>query len=192
MRRPRAGHDLVVGGSGMLAGVVRRLWAEGRAVSVVARGQEKLDELASVAPAGRFKPVKVDYADASAFDAGIAEAAASLGPVERTVCWAHGTAPGAPAIAARWTRDLFVHVLGSASLDPGNPGALRAARDRVMDAANPGLEYRAVVLGFATGAAGKGSRWLTHAEICSGVWEALAGREALSVVGTITPWSARP
>lgn len=176
----------------MLVGVVHRMWAEGRAVSVVARGRERLERLASVAPPGRFRSVAVDYTDANGFEAGIAEATALLGPLERTVCWVHSVASGAPAIAARWTRDLFVHVLGSASSDPGRPGVLRAVKDRVTNAANPGLEYRAVVLGFVTDATGKGSRWLTHSEICSGVWEALVGREGFSVVGTTTPWSARP
>jgi hypothetical protein len=47
------------------------------------------------------------------------------------------------------------------------------------------------VLGFAIEPDGR-SRWLTHDEISAGAAEALADARPLSIIGTVTPWSARP
>jgi hypothetical protein len=52
------------------------------------------------------------------------------------------------------------------------------------------IDYQAVVLGFML--EGAKSRWLTNAEICDGVLAALQSERALSIVGTVEPWSAKP
>jgi len=36
------------------------------------------------------------------------------------------------------------------------------------------------------------SRWLSNAEISAGVSRALAGRDPVTIVGSVGPWSARP
>jgi hypothetical protein len=36
------------------------------------------------------------------------------------------------------------------------------------------------------------ARWLTDAEISIGVGQALESEAAVTIVGTVTPWSARP
>jgi hypothetical protein len=36
------------------------------------------------------------------------------------------------------------------------------------------------------------SRWLTNAEISAGVGHALESEEPVTIIGTVTPWAARP
>jgi len=36
------------------------------------------------------------------------------------------------------------------------------------------------------------SRWLSNAEISNGVGRALAGADPVTIVGTVSPWPARP
>jgi hypothetical protein len=62
---------------------------------------------------------------------------------------------------------------------------------RASFAVLPRLYYRIVVLGFVVEPGGR-SRWLTHDEISAGAAEALAGARPLSIIGAVTPWSARP
>src|SRR5690606_3732421 len=50
--------------------------------------------------------------------------------------------------------------------------------------------YREVIRGFVIDA-GR-SRWLTHREISQGVLEAIRADRPRSIVGTVTPWPARP
>jgi hypothetical protein len=49
---------------------------------------------------------------------------------------------------------------------------------------------RLAVLGFVV--ENGQSRWLTDAEISDGVGRALESDDPVTIVGTVTPWSARP
>ncbi|HSY87570.1 MAG TPA: hypothetical protein VLA85_13465 [Verrucomicrobiae bacterium] len=64
-------------------------------------------------------------------------------------------------------------------------------RWRAPFAVLPRLDYRIVVLGFVIEPDGR-SRWLTHDEISAGTVKSLAGATPLSIIGAVTPWSARP
>ncbi len=171
----------------MLSGLVAALARQGRRVSVIARDPGRLADLATTA-AG-IAPLPLDYHDADMLEAGLLRARRDRGRIERAVCWFHATAPEIPLAVARHVEAIYCHVLGSAAADPSTPTALD--RWRASFAVLPRLDYRIVVLGFVIEPGGR-SRWLTHDEISTGAAEAMAGGAPLSVIGTVTPWSARP
>ena len=177
-------HDLVIGGSGMLAGLVAALAREGRLVTVVARGRARLQRLAAQDP--HIHPLVLDYYDDAAFDAGLAAAAARHGPFRRCVAWMHDDSKTRALRIARQVGDVYCEVLGSASADPARPDAL--AEWQALFPATPRL--RLAVLGFML--EGGSARWLTNDEISTGVGRALESEDPVSIVGTVTPWSARP
>lgn len=173
----------------MLALLCETLAQEGRTVSVVARGRERLEELAGRGPAGLIRPVPVDYQNFAELEQALQAAERDAGLIERAICWMHSDAPEGPLLVAQHVRRLFCHVLASASADPSRPELL--SRWRLLFATSrPDLEYRVVVLGFAI--EGGNSRWLSDTEISEGVEGAVNYGSALSVVGTAKPWSARP
>ena len=182
-----SGHDLVVGGSGMLSGVVTALARQGRHVSAIARDPRRLAQLAETADG--ITPLALDYRDAAAVEAALLQARQDNGPIERAVCWFHTAAPAIPLAVARHVEQVYCHMLGSAVADPSTPTTLD--RWHASFAIFPRLDYRIVVLGFVLEPGGP-SRWLTHDEISAGASEALANGRPLTIVGTVKPWSARP
>ena len=182
-----SGHDLVVGGSGMLSGVVTALARQGRHVSVIARDPRRLARLAETADG--ITPLALDYRDAAALEAALLQARRDNGPIERAVCWFHTATPEIPLAVGRHVEQVYCHVLGSAVADPSTPTALD--RWRASFAVLPQLDYRLLVLGFVVAPGGR-SRWLTDEEISAGAADALASGRSLTIVGTVTPWSARP
>jgi len=179
-----AGHALVVGGTGMLRAAVVAL-ARDREVSVVARPGRRVEALALEVP--RVHAAPADWRDGAAFEAALDAAVAARGPFDLALAWIHSdAAPGAAIAAARRVRGRFLLVLGSASADPSRPEASRRAEFEAL----PGVSFHEVVLGFVV--EGGRSRWLADAEITRGVLDAIARPGPRSVVGVVTPWSARP
>jgi hypothetical protein len=80
---------------------------------------------------------------------------------------------------------IYCAVLGSASADPARPERLAEWRSLI-----PAPKLRLAVLGFVV--ENGQSRWLTDAEISDGVGRALESDDPVTIVGTVTPWSARP
>jgi NAD(P)-dependent dehydrogenase (short-subunit alcohol dehydrogenase family) len=158
---------LVVGGTGMLAGLVRALAEEGDDVTVLARW--------GWPGSGSVQSLLVDYRNADALKLVLKDA----GLFERMVAWIHSDAPGALGVLRQSVVGDVLHVLGSAAADPGFPVHIPAVG-----------EPREVILGFVR--AGTHSRWLTDDEISAGVLQALNSGEPRSVIGTVTPWSDRP
>jgi len=181
-----AGHDLVIGGSGMLSGLVEGLARDGRQVTVIARGRDRLQRLAALHPS--IHPLVLDYRDAAALDAGLAAAVAAHGVLQRCVAWMHDDSKPRALRVARQIQDVYCEVLGSASADPAQPEGLAEWQAAFRDLTRPVL--RLAVLGFMV--EGRRSRWLTDAEISAGVAHALDSAVPVSIVGTVTPWSARP
>lgn len=179
-----SGHDLVIGGSGMLAGLVRRLAARGREVTVIARGPARLQRLA----APNIHPLPLDYRDRLALEDGVARCTAETGPIARCVAWMHDDDLDRALWIADHVREIHCQVLGSASADPSHPD--RLARWQTAFTARTAPVLRLAVLGFAVEAGV--SRWLTDAEISDGVGLALDGEQAVTIVGTVAPWSMRP
>jgi NAD(P)-dependent dehydrogenase (short-subunit alcohol dehydrogenase family) len=176
----RFAHALIVGGSGMLAGVCRSLCEQADRVSVLARNEKRIRAIAKA-----VEPIACDYNDGVA----LSEELALLEPPDLVVTWIHGRAPHARRALAECVRaeGRFVQVLGSAHGDPAHPERLAE-----MTQATHGLpiDYQAVVLGFIV-EAGK-SRWLNNAEISAGVMLAIESAMPLRIVGTVEPWSAKP
>lgn len=176
---------LVIGGSGMLAGVSLWLQEAGYHVAVIGRDREKLQALAerSGRPEG-FSLLPVDYHQTDRFREAVASLVRERGGIDLVVAWIHSTAPHAlPAVqqelsAQRRTWRLF-HVCGS-----------RAYKEPPRVADVPNCLYRRILLGFRL--QGDDSRWLTHAEIAAGVRAAIQGDRPFSVVGQVEPWDRRP
>jgi hypothetical protein len=184
------GHDLVVGGSGMLVGLCLRLANDENRVSVIARNPARLRMLADQAAPGRIVPVIVDYRDVGALDDALAKILDSHGRPDRAFCWVHDDiAPDALLQVAGYVRGPFWHILGSAAGNPAKPQILSGWRERFR-CRWPQLDYRQIVLGFVL-EPGK-SRWLTDTEISDGVYSAAQSGDALRIVGTVDPWSRRP
>jgi hypothetical protein len=154
-------HALVVGGTGMLAGLVAALAERGEHVTVVARTRRAL-------PPGAVH-LAVDYRSSEDLRRGLADAARERGPIELAVCWIHTDAPDAPRIVAE-------------SLAPGGR-LVQVFGTRVwpLSPVPDGVEYAQVLLGSVRD--GGRSRWLTNAEISTGVLAAVDSGEALAVVG---------
>lgn len=176
-------HDLVIGGSGMLAGLVEEIARSGHAVSVVARGAGRLQRLAARHP--NIHPLPLDYFVEERFEAGLALAAHQRGPFSRCVAWMHDDSKARAVKIAQQVSGVYCEVLGSASADPARPERLAE-----WQALIPPQKLRLAVLGFVV--ENGTSRWLTDAEISDGVGRALASDDPVTVVGTVTPWAARP
>jgi NAD(P)-dependent dehydrogenase (short-subunit alcohol dehydrogenase family) len=182
------GHDLVVGGSGMLSTLCLELARQGRKVSVLARDAIRLQRLCERAPG--ILPVSADYTDSAALDQALRSAIRRAGAIERAVCWIHETAPEAPLAIASHVENVYCHVLGSAAANPAAPEILIRWQKRFSK--RPNLDYRIAVLGFMRERPTGTSRWLTDAEICRGVGRALDEGGPVSIVGIVEPWSQRP
>lgn len=172
---------VVIGGTGMLAGVTRALVEQGYDVSVVARG----------AHCGKgYTPIAVDYRDRAALERALVSDCTERGAPALVVCWMHARAGASPLDVGTWlaTPDAaqrFVHVLGSAAARPGTDGSSRRVAFEAL-----GYAYREVVLGFVLEHGG--SRWLSHDEIVEGVIATIDADDTSRVVGVIEPWSMRP
>jgi hypothetical protein len=73
-------------------------------------------------------------------------------------------------------------MLGSSAQNPAKLALKRREQLAGMDH----LEYSEVILGYQKSRLG--SRWLTHEEICEGVWEAIQVPQAQKVIGILDPW----
>ena len=160
----------MVGGTGMLAGLVRALAEEGDYVTVLTRRGWRGDSVQ-----GRVQSLMVDYRNTGLLELALKH----NGLYDRMVAWIHSDAPEALEKLRQCVMGDVLHVLGSAAADPGFPSRIPAAG-----------EPREVILGFVR--EGSHSRWLTDDEISAGVLQALRSGEARSVVGSVAPWSDRP
>ncbi|MFG2668268.1 hypothetical protein ACGFY6_29040 [Streptomyces sp. NPDC048387] len=184
---------LVVGGTGMLAGVVRRLVREGLTTVVVARRSLGTAAFGGLGTAdGLLIPVSADYTEPVPFAEALRRTVARTGPFRQAVLWVH--AQGRPqayaAVAGTLADDaLVIEVLGSGAAAPSAP-------EPHPPEPLGRFAYRSVVLGWQ--GAGPNTRWLDHAEISSGVLAALrASRDGRPdagphVVGRVRPWTDRP
>jgi hypothetical protein len=183
---------LVVGGTGMLAGVVRGLVRAGCRTAVVARNASRITGVvAGTRDPERVLAVPADYTRPDSLKAALDAALMSGERFATAVLWVHR--PHRPVVrevvSGLLAADaLLVDVLGSAALDPS-----RERPPAPPSLPESGVTYRQVVLGFTEGQGG--SRWLTHQEISDGVLAAVADGDrgpATRVVGRVEPWADRP
>jgi hypothetical protein len=176
----RFDHVLIVGGSGMLAGLARSLCAHAEKVSVLARNEKRIRGITDA-----VVPIACDYNDGVA----LSEALSQIEAPDLVVAWIHGRAPHARRALAECVlaEGRLVQVFASAQADPTHPERLAEIG---KSAEGLPIDHQAVVLGFVV-EAGK-SRWLSNSEICNGVFAAIESERAVSIVGTVEPWSAKP
>ena len=157
-------HALVIGGTGMLAGVCLHLAREGYSVSVIGRTLSKFKRLQVESPPNSIFPLITDYDTDDVFDE-INKAIRERGPFDLIISWTpnysvlericemnHGDTPFR----------LF-HVKGSRRYFEDEPIQIPSQ-----------CNYRKVFLGFVM--EDSGSRWLTHDEIANGVIKQIADR----------------
>lgn len=180
-RRGESMHTLVVGGTGMMAGVTKWSAGEGHVVSVVSRGRQPFPGMGD----GKLNPITVDYRDLNTLHGRIDEAINQNGPIGLAVFWIHSDGSDAFRVIAdeisRYSEvpwRLF-NVRGSAAHVHPEPPQVPL-----------NCMYRQVVLGFVE--EGSASRWLKHDEISGGVIEAIRKDRERCVVGTVEPWERRP
>ncbi len=184
--------NLVIGGTGMLKGVALRLSTEFQTI-VIARQVRKLYELSREAKTvgGAISAWRFDYSAPRAADRIVDVLRHRSLDCRKVVLWVHSHAEEFAVgllqrLAERHSEAAIVHVLGSASLQPEGIADRMVANNVVGSLPN----YRQAVLGFKVEA--NTTRWLTHAEICTGVLHALEMTERRHVVGTVEPWGSRP
>ncbi|GIQ69619.1 short-chain dehydrogenase [Xylanibacillus composti] len=171
------GHALVVGGSGMLRGVSIWLAECGFKVSVVGRELGKLQALA--ADNSRIIPVMANYYDPVSFSERVEQAVKERGTFDLMVAWLHSRHSEILQQLILLNRGhgqgwSIYHILGSR--DPA--GLLREELSQLE-----GICYRQVQLGSIE--EDSGTRWLTHAEIASGVISAIRSTRSYYAVGRI-------
>ena len=163
----RPGHALVVGGTGMLAGLTRALVERGHPVTSLSR-RGAMPVAASASNSllqARFSPVAVDYRQTGALRDALGRAVSERGPLELAVCWVHTDGPEVPALVAE-------------ALAPG-ARLVQVFGTRIWPLADVPLHiaYRQVLLGSL------GGRWLTHEEISTGALAAVDADLPVRVVG---------
>lgn len=176
MNEPRQQPALVVGGTGMLAGVSSRILDAGYPLVVVGRNpaahvplRERADRLHLF-----YAALTVDWADREALSAEVER----RGPYALAVTWTHGDPRAVARIVQR-------------NMLPGAPHFLvRSSAAGTPDGGLLGPPYREIVLGWVR--AHGTSRWLTHDEIAEGIWNSTQSDAEHAMVGCINPWEERP
>ncbi|QKS72536.1 short-chain dehydrogenase [Paenalkalicoccus suaedae] len=169
-------HALVIGGTGMMAEVSLWLARTGYRVTVICRNKDRADTLKRTAPPDTLCTHLVDYNDTTKLTQTLTSVRKSSGTADLVVAWIHSN----PEAVLQQVEDhlvqgqpyRLVHVVGSSS----NLDAIRATINTP-----PTCRYQQVQLGFIL--EDTHSRWLTHAEISSGVIKAIKTRDDVTVVG---------
>ena len=177
-------HVLVVGGTGMLRAVSLGLAVRAEFVSVLARDEGRLADVAEAATRlpGTLMPWSVDYRNDADLATTVTSSVEAFGPVDAVVAWIHSDAPNAPVLVARIVGSAgrsfrWFDIVGSG--DPDAASRADARRDALVAVSK--LGYHRVVLGRVREESG--FRWLTHDEISRGVLDAIDAARPEAVVG---------
>lgn len=160
---------LVVGGSGMLAGLCHELSRQYTTVGVIGRTVAKMQPLLVHK---NVVPVYVDYTDVVAYETALRQFVSEYGRPSLVVAWIHSTSPEATVVTAGYCTGDFYEVTGRSGAEPGH-----VSRQHEKAIAELGVRYHRVILGQM------GGRWLTDDEISSGTLEALSAKTREYVVG---------
>lgn len=178
--KKKCSHALVIGGTGMLAGVSIFLATQGYSVSVIGRTAAKFERLKDVCPPNTIFPIQIDY-DSEALYTEIDKAIAERGPFDLIVSWT----PNYRALEricemnSQAESFRFIHVKGSRRY---------FENEEILIPTN--CTYGKVFLGFVI--EGETSRWLTNDEISNGVIHQITSKGDERIVGQLIPYSARP
>jgi hypothetical protein len=176
----RNNHALVIGGTGMLAGVCLYLARKDYSVSVIGRTLSKFKRLKVESPPNSLFPLMTDYDTDDVYD-NIKEAIRERGPFDLIISWTPNYSV-LEHICEMNTGDTpyrLFHVKGSR----------RYFDDKPIRFPNQ-CNYRKVYLGFVM--EDSGSRWLTHEEIANGVIKQIVNDDEEGIIGQILPYEARP
>mgnify|MGYP002622797381 CR=1 FL=1 len=184
-------HCLVIGGTGMLKDVSRKLGYYYDTVSVIGRNKHRMYALSREMEHlnGNLYPLLVDYTDYEKLSYQLKNSIERYGDIDLVVSWIHSTAGEAGRLIAEKINTAgeefrFFDVLGSSYADPSKKDSL----PEFVSLDN--IKYRRVVLGFII--ENNNSRWLTDEEISSGVMDAIKNDREYSIIGTTEPWDKRP
>ena len=178
--RKEYNHVLIIGGTGMLAGVSTFLAHKGSSVSVIGRTAAKFEQLKAGSPPNTIFPIRVDFNSETLFSE-IEKAIAERGPFDLIISWT----PNYRALEQicqmnnQVTSFRLLHVKGSR----------RYFEDEEI-VIPENCSYEKVFLGFVVG--GETSRWLTNDEIANGVIQQITSMGDERIVGQLIPYSARP
>ncbi len=174
------GHALVIGGTGMLAGVCIQLGREGYAVSVIGRTVSKFKRLQVESPPNSIFPLITDYDTENVFDE-VNNAMRERGPFDLIISWTpnYSVLEGICQMNHAAKSFRLFHVKGSRRYFEDEP-------IQILSKCN----YRKVFLGFVM--EDSGSRWLTHDEIANGVIQQIATDKIEGIIGQIHPYEVRP
>jgi len=161
---------LIIGGTGMLAKVVRELSSIYGVVGVVGRTQAKLDSLLEFSP--NVVPIKSDYRKIENFEESLKAFTANYGKPSLIVSWVHSSSPNIPLLVAKQCLGNFYDIVGSSGRENNH-----ISRTREQEIVALGLNYHRVILGTLD------DRWLTNEEISTGVLQAIKIQSPEFLVG---------
>ncbi len=168
----------------MLRDASVELAAGSRQFTSVASTEASLDRLDKALHNGPtvHHQIQLDWSHSDEFLTQIKEHVSNTCPVDLAVAWVHDdqlTLRLAIALAESKVPFGFVHIIGSASVNPAGIAA------RLLDDFDPpsNLDYHQVILGAKN--TGRRYRWLTDREISDGVLEAINHMKKQFVAGTL-------
>lgn len=176
---------LVVGGTGMLADVVRWLVGEGYHVAVVGRRCEQFERLQDgLSQPSQVEFIQLDYHQKDELEQAVQSLLLRIGQLDLVISWIHLTAPEAletiqMALSPQKQDWRLFQVCGS--------GAWKKP-PQTKQMAN--CLFRRIILGFIF--EGTSARWLSNQEIAKGVTDAIRTDHPLTIVGVVEPWEKRP
>lgn len=180
------GHALIVGGTGMLSDVTVWLAKQGYSVSVIGRNKHRMDETIKKCPNSINHPILVDYSSLEELESKLRDAVMHFRDIELVVVWVHSYAEEAISILIATISEIardyrLFHVLGSSA-------DLQQWHRKLTD--HQKYKYHQIQLGFII--ENERLRWLTNAEIASGVIEAITKQESVHIVGVTEPLNRKP
>ena len=175
-------HTVIIGGTGMLFAASVQLAAQSHRFTSAARTHASLARLDVLLPkgCGPHHMLPLDWSEPEAFVAGIPNHIEATEEPDLVVAWVHDEQLGirVGSVLGRGNVQFF-HVIGSAAANPGQIAAHVQAEANLPS----NVAYHQVILGAA--AQGNHARWLTNAEIASGVLKAVQAQQLRFVVGTL-------
>lgn len=163
---------LIIGGTGMLAILTKKLTEDFDIVGVVGRNTGRIQDLQT--HSRKIIGLAVDYSDTAGFTEELNHFVGIHGKPQLVVSWIHSTSPEAPLIAANYCDGDFYDVTGQ-----GGAQADHISHEREKIIAAKGIAYHRVILGR------KGSGWLTNQEISEGVYAAIQSGQIEYLVGEL-------
>jgi len=185
MKKNSKNHILIIGGTGMLAEVVRYFSSQYKTTSVIARhkgGLLRLQEQVKNAQS-HFKPIAVDYRDYRILEKKINSATLEFGNIDIIISWIHSSAPDAlqRICQAGYCESKKLHLFEILSSSFGKITEYHKIQsEKYSNFKN--LHYHSILLGEIK--IGNSTRWLNNREISEGVIQAVENESVTTVVGS--------